>query len=94
VYIDLNVRAFNLFMYVCKYTFMCVGACTGRIGKMRNACIISVGKSERKDNLGDIGIDGRIMLSVKIDLNNRVWVWTGFVWPNMRSSSGLLWTRE
>jgi hypothetical protein len=47
-----------------------------------------------KDNLGDIGVDGRIMIYVKIYLNNRVLVWTGFVWLNMRSSSGLLWIGE
>jgi hypothetical protein len=33
-----------------------------RIGKTRNACTIVVGKHEGKSLLGDLGVDGRIIL--------------------------------
>jgi hypothetical protein len=35
------------------------------MGEMRNAHIILVGKPERKDRLGDLGVDGKIILRIR-----------------------------
>jgi hypothetical protein len=49
-----------------------------RMGAVRNVCKVLVGKLEERDYLGDIGIDGRIILKCALkELDMRVW--TGFV---------------
>jgi hypothetical protein len=57
--------------------------------EMRNSCRILVGELEGKDNLEDLGIDGRIILRWSLEK----WglkVWTGFIWLRIQTSGGLL----
>jgi hypothetical protein len=35
-----------------------------RAGKMRNACRILVGNVDVRDHLGDLGVDGKIILKI------------------------------
>jgi ribosomal protein S30 len=60
-----------------------------RMGKVRNAFSIVVGKAERKRQLGRPRRrwDGNI----KIDLRKKCGrVWTGFIWLRIGTSSGML----
>jgi hypothetical protein len=41
-----------------------------------------------KDNLEDLGVDGKI--NIIMDLRNTVWVWSGFIWLRIRTSGELL----
>jgi hypothetical protein len=51
---------------------------------MRNAYKILVGKSEGKRPLGNIGVDGRIILDWMLGK----WSWTGFTWLRIESVVG------
>jgi hypothetical protein len=50
---------------------------------------VLVGKSEGKRPLGNLAVDGRIILKLilqKFDIK----AWDGFIWPEIGTSSGLL----
>jgi hypothetical protein len=56
---------------------------------MRNAYIILLEKPKGKNHLGDIGIDGRIILEWIFENQGRK-LWTGFVWLRIGTSKWLL----
>jgi len=59
------------------------------LGEMRNAYIILLEKPKGKNHLGDIGIDGRIILEWIFENQGRK-LWTGFVWLRIGTSKWLL----
>jgi hypothetical protein len=63
------------------------GACS--MGEMRNAYKILVGKPEGKRPVGDLGVDGMIILDgILGKLGGKVW--TGYVWLKTGINGGLL----
>jgi hypothetical protein len=48
-----------------------------RMGEVRSAYVVLVGRFERKNHLRDLDIDRRIIL--KLILKNRPMVWTGLI---------------
>jgi hypothetical protein len=50
---------------------------------------ILVTKPEEKDMLGELGVDGRIILKLILK-NYDVWLWARFMWFRIESSSRLL----
>jgi hypothetical protein len=66
---------------------MCKACSTN--GKKRNACMILVGKPERKRPLGRPR--RRRMVNIKMGLREIGWaVWTGLVWLRIGTGGGLL----
>ena len=60
-----------------------------RMGEERGACRILVGKPEGKRPLGDLGVDGWIILgwiSRRLDVG----MWTGLGWPRIGTGGGRL----
>jgi hypothetical protein len=64
-------------------------ALVARIGEMRNAYNISIGKPEGKRPLGRFCVGRRIVLEWILG----IWggkLWTGFIWLRIGTSGGLL----
>jgi hypothetical protein len=60
-----------------------------RMGEERGVYRVLVGKPEGKRPLGDLGVDGWIILG----WNSRSWdvgIWTGLGWPRIETGSGRL----
>jgi hypothetical protein len=60
-----------------------------RIGDMRNACRVLVGKPQTRDHYEDPDIVGRVILRWILEKCDRV-VWTGYIWLRIGTSGGLL----
>jgi hypothetical protein len=55
---------------------------------MRSACTgIKVEKLKERDHLGDLGVDGSIILTFILKTGLRTWA--GFIWLRISSSGGL-----
>jgi hypothetical protein len=74
----------NIIAVIQTRRMRCAGH-VARMGQMRNAYKISVGKRVRKRHLEDIGVDGTIIL--QWILGN---VWTRSMWLRIGSSGGTL----
>jgi len=59
-----------------------------RIGNMRNAYNILIGKLKGRCHTEDLAIDGRIVLECMLDKDGNVW--TGFIKLRIGISGGLL----
>jgi hypothetical protein len=57
---------------------------------MRNAYEILVGKLKRSDNLGDIGIDGSIILLTRVLKKQVMTIWTRISWLGIQFGDGLV----
>jgi hypothetical protein len=55
------------------------------MGKVRNAYKILVGKPEVKRPLGNLDVDGKLLLQWTLGK-----VWTGFIWLRIRTNGRLL----
>jgi hypothetical protein len=58
------------------------------MGEILNACNLLVGKYKGKDNLTNLGIDGRIKIK-RILRNCGGRLWTGCIWLRIETSGGL-----
>ena len=58
-----------------------------RMGEGRGVYKVLVGKHEGKRPLGDLGIDGRIILG-RISRRWDVGMWTGLGWPRIETDGG------
>jgi hypothetical protein len=58
-----------------------IGGHVARIGEMKNEHSILVGKPERRRPLGNLGIDGRLIL---------LWMQIGFMWLRTGTAGALL----
>jgi len=47
------------------------------------------GKFKERENLRDLGVDGRIILNRSLQIG-RGWAWTGLIWLGIRTSGDLL----
>jgi hypothetical protein len=64
-----------------------IGGTCNTYGREESANRVLVEKPDGKNHLGDIGIDGRIILKLflgKVDGG----AWTGLIWLRMRTSGG------
>jgi len=59
------------------------------LGRRRGVYRVLMGKSEGKGHLGDLGVDGRIIL-ICIFRKWGVRVWTGSNWLRIRTDGGLV----
>ena len=59
------------------------------MGKGRGVYRVLVGKPEGRNHLGDLGVDGRILLRWIFSLWD-VWVWTGWSWLRIGTGGGRL----
>jgi hypothetical protein len=57
---------------------------------MRNAYEILVGKLKRSDNLGDIGIDGSVILLTRVLKKQIMTIWTRISWLGIQFDDGLV----
>jgi hypothetical protein len=57
-----------------------------------NSCKDLVGKPKEKNHFEDLGIYGTIILKWMLK-KQREDMWTGFMWLEIGTSGGLLWTR-
>jgi len=60
-----------------------------RMGEERGAYRVLVGKPEGKRPLGDLGVDGWIILG-RISRRWDVGIWTGLGWPRIETGGGRL----
>jgi len=60
-----------------------------RMGKERGVYRVFLGKPEGKRPLGDLGVDGWIILG-RISRRWNVCIWTGLGWPRIETSGGPL----
>jgi hypothetical protein len=60
-----------------------------RMGEMRNAFCILVGKPERKNHSDDVGVDGRIILKWMLGKWG-LGVWLRFIWLRIGTGGELL----
>jgi len=60
-----------------------------RMGEMRNAYKISVGKPDETGHSGELGVDGKVILKWFLQKQGEK-VWTEFIWLRIRTSGGLL----
>jgi len=59
------------------------------MGEDRGVCKVLVGKTERRIQLGDLGVDGWIILGW-ISRKWGVGIWTGLGWPRIETGGGRL----
>jgi hypothetical protein len=59
------------------------------MGDRRRAYRVLVGRPKERDHLGDLGLDGRIILNVIFKRLHRE-TWTGLIWLRIGTGGGLL----
>ena len=59
------------------------------MGEERGFYMVLVGKPEGKNNWGDLGVDGWIILG-RISRRWDVGIWTGLGWPRIETGGGRL----
>ena len=63
-----------------------------RRGEWRGTCKVLVGKPEEIDHLGDVGVDGRVILK-SILKKSFARTWIGLVWLRIGTGGRLMCTR-
>jgi len=61
----------------------------GHVARMGEVYRVLVGKPERRNHWGDLGVDGRIILG-RISRRWDVVIWTILDWPRIETSGGRL----